>query len=464
MNCKRAPFLAISLLGLQAAAESERPNILFIASDDMKPLIGAYGDTFAQTPHLDRLAARGTAFVNAHCQWAVCGPSRASLMTSLMPETTGVTGFKPMRAKIPDVVTLPQYFRDNGYATAATGKLNDPRCVEGGRATDDPLSWSIPYQAGMSNPWKPAGNPPFAAPDIKDNQHEDGQICDTGLDLLEKLAKGDEPFFLGVGFKKPHLPFIAPKKQWDLYDRAQVPLAVWQKLPVNGLERTWNKAKEARGYDGVPEEGLFPEELQREMIHGYYACVSMVDAQVGRLLEKLDELGLTDNTIIVFWGDHGFHLGDHGDWGKHTNVEQGTRVPFIVVDPRNPASVKNAHPAGFIDLYPTLCELAGLDIPDQVQGRSLVPMLGDPDARVRNGIISLFRRDGMGYAYRTDRYRYIEWIKGAAVDARELYDYETDPDETENLAGKREYKDLIETLAEQMREDAVGCDILLKTK
>jgi arylsulfatase A-like enzyme len=463
MNTRTLTAFALGLAGAAAQAQ-DRPNILFIASDDMKPLIGSYGDSFAQTPNLDRLAARGTAFLNAHCQWAVCGPSRASLMTSLMPETTGVMGFKQMRKKIPDLVTLPQHFRDNGYETAATGKLNDPRCVEGGRQNDDPLSWSIPYSAGISNPWKPAGKPPVAAPEIDMSQHEDGQICNSGLELLEKLAKGDKPFFLGVGFKKPHLPFIAPKKYWDLYNRADVPLAVYQKLPVNGLERTWNGGKEARGYDGVPQKGLFPEDLQRELIHGYYACVSMVDDQVGRLLDRLDELGLTDNTIVVFWGDHGFHLGDHGDWGKHTNVEQGTRVPLIIVDPRLPKVGKASHPAGFIDLYPTLCELAGLDTPDELQGRSLVPMLNDPDARVRNGVVSLFRRNGMGYAYRTDRYRYIEWIAGGSVDARELYDYETDPNETVNLAADEDYEDLMKKLAAQMREDAVGCDTLLKTK
>jgi iduronate 2-sulfatase len=455
---------AISLSSIANPPSAPRPNILFIASDDMKPLIGAYGDRFANTPNLDRLAARGTAFVNAHCQWAVCGPSRASLMTGLMPETTGVLGFKQMRAKIPDMVTLPQHFRANGYETAATGKLNDPRCVEGGRSADDPLSWSIPYRAGSSNPWKANGNPPAAATDIPDAEHEDGQICDEGLKLLDQLAKGGKPFFLGVGFKKPHLPFVAPEKYWNLYDRAAVPLAVWQKIPANGLECTWNNAKETRGYDGIPQDGPFPEKLQRELIHGYYACVSMVDAQVGRLLEKIDELGLTENTIVVFWGDHGFHLGDHGEWGKHTNMEQATKVPFIISAPGFPTIGKPIHPAGFIDIYPTLCELAGLDTPDDLHGRSLVPMLTDPDASVRDGIISIFRRDGMGYAYRTDRYRYIEWIKGAAVDARELYDYETDPNETVNLAADEKYEPLMKELAAQMRKDAIGCNTLLNVK
>ncbi len=465
MNRKSAPILAFSLLGLHAAADSDRPNILFIASDDMKPLIGSYGDAFAQTPRLDRLSERGTTFLNAHCQWAVCGPSRASLMTGLMPETTGVTGFKQMRARLPDLITLPQHLRANGYETAATGKINDYRCVEGGNKTDDPLSWSIPYRVGISygRIYKPNGKPVTDAPNVSDDRVQDGHICDEGLRLMEQLAEGDKPFFLGVGFKKPHLPFIAPKKYWDLYERDDIELAAFQKLPLNGDPRAWNNCKETRGYDGVPKNGPFSEELQRELIHGYYACVSMVDTQVGRLLDKLDELGLADNTLIVFWGDHGFHLGDHGEWGKHTNMEQATRVPLIIVDPRLPNIGKTTKPAGFIDLYPTLCELTGLDAPEQIQGRSLVPMLTDPEASVRNGSISIFRRQGMGYAYRTERYRYIEWIKGGAVDAVELYDYETDPEETENLAGKQEYKDLIKTLAAQLREEAVGCNLLLKT-
>ena len=466
MKRKRLTILLLALAATASAAK--RPNILFIASDDMKPLIGAYGDTFAQTPNLDRLAERGTVFLNAHCQWAVCGPTRASIMSGLMPETTGVMGFKQMRAIVPDLVTLPQYFRDNGYETAATGKLNDPRCVEGGRKKDDPLSWSIPYRPGISygSLYKPADKSPVDAPDIDMARHEDGQICETGLELLNQLAKGDKPFFLGVGFKKPHLPFVAPKRFWDLYNRADVPLAAWQKLPVNGDPRAWDHAKEARGYDGVPKSGPFSEELQRELIHGYYACVSMIDEQVGRLLDKLDELGIADNTIIVFWGDHGFHLGDHGEWGKHTNMEQATRVPFIISDPRISNTGTSPHPAGFIDIYPTLCELAGLDIPDAPQGRSLVPVLNNSDARIRNGIISIFRRGAMGYAYRTDRYRYIEWIKGGAVDARELYDYETDPNETRNLAADERVKPLMKELATQMRKEpeAAGCNILLKTR
>lgn len=473
MNLQKNALVA-GLIGIGAisAAETVRPNILFIAADDMKPVMGAYGDPLARTPNLDVLAARSTLFLNAHCQWSVCGPSRASLMTGLMPETTGVMSFKAMRGKLPGVVTLPQYFRANGYETAGTGKLNDPRCVEGGRNSDDPLSWSVPYRRGYnSNAWKPEGKPPFAAPKITDSEMEDFQICNSGINLLEELAAGGKPFFLGVGFRKPHLPFTAPKKYWELYDRNEIPIAAYQDLPRNGYGCTWHHAAELRQYDGIPKEGPLEKSLQQELIHGYYACVSMIDAQVGRLIKRLDELGLTENTIIVFWGDHGFHLGDHGDWAKHTNMEQATRVPLLIAVPESmrgssfPMFGRVSHPAGFIDLYPTLCELAGLDVLKQLQGRSLVPTLKNPDSRVRNGIITVFRlfkEKSIGYAYRTDRYRYVEWFKDDRVWMRELYDYETDPLETVNLAAEKQYGPLMEELAVQMRADGIGCDTLLE--
>jgi iduronate 2-sulfatase len=504
MTVKAALLFTLTLLGTAFGTSAQHTaaqplNVLFIAIDDLNPRLGCYGDAIALTPRMDELAERGTTFVNAHCQWAVCGPTRASLMTSLMPESTGVMGFKKMRGdsveksrvnKVADpyVVTLPQYFRYNGYRTAATGKLNDNRCVgtldtetlkvaEDGGKVDDPPSWGEPVDPNdlpvdfFSNSayipagsgWRPAGKPATGMADLPDADFGDGKICAEGLKLLDQLAQTDEPFFLGVGFKKPHLPFIAPEKYWNLYDRDALPLAAYQELPVDGRKATWFDSHEARTYGGVPKTGPFSEELQRELLHGYYACISFIDAQVGQLLERLDELNLTDNTIVVLWGDHGFHLGDHGQWGKHTNMERAARVPLIITVPGVGTPGIATHPAGFIDIYPTLCELADLDIPEQVQGRSLVPVLEDPEARVRNGIITQFNRKGSGFAYRTDRYRYIEWIKGGAVETRELYDYQEDPEETRNLATNPEHTDLMKELAEQMRADGIGCPTLLKT-
>jgi arylsulfatase A-like enzyme len=445
-------------------AFAEKPNVLFIAIDDCKPVFGCYGDTFVQSPNIDALAERGTVFLNNHCQWAVCGPSRASLMSGMMPETTGVMGFKPMRGKLSDLVALPQHFRENGYETAATGKINDYRCVDGGREGDDTLSWSVPYDWGVKKPYRSAKKKQSVEASVRDEaEHDDTQICETGIELMNQLAEGDKPFFLGVGFKKPHLPFIAPVKYWDLYDRDDVPMPEFVQKPKNGLSNAWNNSKETRGYADVPKTGDIPEEKQRELIHGYYACVSFIDSLIGRLLENLERLELAENTIVVIWGDHGFHLGDHDEWGKHTNMEQATRSPLIIAAPGMLKSNKTKNPSGFIDVYPTLCDLAGLSVPEAVQGKSLTPMLQDSGAKVRNGAISIFRRGAMGYAYRTDRVRYIEWIKGGEVIGRELYDYENDPLETVNLAADERIRPLLDRLAEQMREEGVGCNMLLKT-
>jgi arylsulfatase A-like enzyme len=411
----------------------------------------------------DRLASQGTTFLNNHCQWAVCGPSRASLMSGLMPETTGVMGFKQMRAVVPDLVTLPQYFRANGYETAATGKIHDNRCVEGGRADDDPLSWSVPYTWGVAKGYHAKGKRSCEASVNDEKEHDDRQICETGLGLMNQLAQNDKPFFLGVGFKKPHLPFVAPAGYWDLYERADVALADYQQRPKSGEPYAWNDGKEMRGHSDIPDKGSIPEEKQRELIHGYYACVSFIDSLVGRLLDNLKKLDLDQNTIVVLWGDHGFHLGDHAEWGKHTNMENATRSPLIITAPGLPKAGKTENPSGFIDLYPTLCELAGFPIPKAVQGRSLVPMLEDPSAKVRNGSISLFRRKAMGYAYRTERYRYIEWVRGSEVIARELYDYEKDPLETVNLAADERSKPLMKQLADQLRAEGTGCKMLKNT-
>ena len=496
-------------------------NVLFIAIDDLKPVAGVYGDPIAVTPSIDRLASNAVTFVHAQCQWAVCGPSRASFSTGLYPEETGVMGFKKMRGDAvdssrvnsvirPNVVTLQQWFRYHGYRTAATGKINDPRCVgtldtatgkvaEDGGTVDDPPSWGDPVDPGSlpmdffsnssyvptpSGGWSPAGNPAVASNAAPDSAFTDGLICDAGINLMRSLAEGDAPFFLGVGFKKPHLPFVAPQKYWDYYQRNQFAPHPFQDHPENALTRyTWNYAKELAAYDDFydpfTESGPgisctnIPAAKQQELLHGYYACVSFIDAQVGRLLDELEVLGLHTNTIVVLWGDHGFHLGDHGEWAKHTNLEQAARVPLMIYSPfTGVAGARARTPAGFVDVYPTLCDLAGLPRPEQplnehespfapaagraLKGMSLVPAMEDPETSLRTGAITVFRRDGaMGYAYRTDRYRYIEWVETASgtVVARELYDYEQDPLETVNLAAHPDYGGLMYQYSVSMRRE-----------
>ena len=484
-------------------------NVLFIAIDDINPVLGCYGDATAKSPRMDELAASGTLFMNAHCQFAVCGPSRASIMTSLMPEETGVLAFEKMRSnkreQLSDLVTLPQHFKNQGYETAATGKINDFRCVgtvkpdgtvqNNGASVDDPPSWSIPYaKTGGIQPTRAirekTGKKVKLAAESVDKPDEvftDGRICDKGLELLKRLAKGDKPFFLGVGFKKPHLPFLAPKAYWDLYDRDEFTIHPFQTEMEGVTPYTFNKVHELRGtyYLETDRHGkalaltddILPEEQQKTLLHGYYACVSFVDTLVGRLLDELEEQGLSDNTIVVLWGDHGFHLGDHNEWGKHTDLEQATRVPLMIRAPGLPVGATTQSPTSLIDLYPTLCELAGLPIPEQplstteptgrpLVGKSLLPILKDPAASVKGGAITHWGYGVYGYAYRTERYRYIEWINnGGTVLARELYDYETDPMETVNLATSAEYKSLMKELSEAMRgEDGAGCDRLNASK
>jgi arylsulfatase A-like enzyme/lysophospholipase L1-like esterase len=482
-------------------------NVLFIAIDDLKPSLGCYGDTRAITPNIDAFAASGITFRNAHCQWSVCGPSRASLMTGLMPEETGVMGFKKMRGDAdqpgsanavirPNILTIPQHFRYNGYRTAATGKINDPRCVgtlntetgkvaDDGKNVDDPPSWGDPVNPNnlpadffsrsafvrAAGGYIPTGKPSTAATNLPDSAFADGIICEEGLTLLRTMATNDTQFFLGVGFKKPHLAFVAPQQYWDLYDRDGFAVHPFQDHPANEVSFTWNYAAELAGYDDIVDETSIPESKQLELIHGYYACVSFIDAQVGRLLGELQALGLHTNTIVVLWGDHGFHLGDHAEWAKHTNLEQATRVPFIAYSPfTGTPGAKSDSPVTFTDIYPTLCELAGLQVPEQpleenaspttpasgrsIKGRSLVGVMNDPGRSVRHGAVNLYRRsNAFGYAYRTDRYRYTEWIQGGAVVARELYDYEQDPMETVNLAGEAGFGALMAQYSVSLREE-----------
>lgn len=478
---------ALLVLSSSLAWAAEQANVLFIAIDDLVPTLGCYGDPIALTPEIDALAAQGTTFLNHYCQWAVCGPSRAALSTSLMPEETKVMGFKPIRAVLPEVITMPQHFRNNGYETACTGKFHDFRTVgeitdpngptSGGANTDDLPSWSIPYVKAASG-FNPVGKPATDDSDLPSADYTDHKILTEGLNLIDTLADGTKPFFLAVGFKKPHLAFIAPKDSWDLYVRDDFPLASFTTAPADASTFMINvlaNNSEILGYEPFDTTGLPTPAEQRKLIHGYYACVSFVDSLVGQLLDKLaatdDPLQagkkMSETTIVVLWGDHGFHLGDHNKWAKHSNLDRGTACPLIIHDPTNPGGgAKTTSPVNSMDLYPTLCELAALPVPEQplsdvvttgrpLRGRSLVPLLNDPTASVNHGAISQFSKNGSyGYAYRTERFRYIEWINGSNnVTARELYDYQNDPLETRNIVDDPAYAAIGYQLSRSMRAE-----------
>ena len=479
-----AVLIAAATLSPAALAENAPPpNVLFIAVDDLKPTLGAFGDAYAVTPNLDRLAARGTVFLNAHCQQAVCAPSRVSLLTGLRPDTTRVWDLKTQfRAALPDAVTLPQRFKQAGYRSIGMGKIYDPRSA-GGRKSMDAASWSAPFlnidqtpanaTYGYLNPDTvahieaqraaladlpsgydkqlkavfPDGKPATDQADVPDNAYHDGAMTDVAVERLSELRSSNEPFFLAVGYKKPHLPFNAPKRYWQLYDRSTVPMAQFTQAPEGAPHYTTQPGWELRTNYDAPKNGPIDEAKQRELIHGYYAATSYIDAQIGRLLEALDANGQADNTIVVVWGDHGWHLGDHDIWCKHTNYEQATRSPLIIAAPGvGQAGGRNSSPVELVDVYPTLLDLASLKPAGELHGVSLRPLMQDPSAAVKDLAVSQYPRGGgkqitLGYAFRSERYRLVQWVetdrRGDAADAprvaSELYDYTSDPLETRNL-------------------------------
>lgn len=471
-------------------AAPARPNVLFIAIDDLKPMLGCYGDPIIKTPNIDRLAAAGTIFSNNHCQQAICGPTRASLLTGLRPDATRVWDLATrMRDEVPDVLTLPQYFKQQGYFTVAMGKIYDGRCCDGWDTQDKP-SWSIPYivtggrayansqnsSKGKNEPLpeteKVRGpHPSTEAGDAPDEWYRDAVTSVRAVQELKKLAGEGKPFFLAVGFDRPHLPFSAPQHFWDLYSRAQFKLPAIRQLPAGAPSIAFQDSWELRNqYTDVPASGPISDEKQLELIHGYHAAVSFVDAQVGRVLNAVQELGLQHNTIIVLWGDHGFHLGDHGMFCKHTNYEQATRAPLILAVPGQKAGRNVKSPTEFVDIFPTLCDAAGLAVPGHLQGTSLLPLVRGEREAVKAFAISQYPRQPgknkslMGYTYRSDRYRYVQWIeknfKGGETEgpvvAQELYDYEKDPEETANIADRPDAAPIVAWFKSQMEGRSAG--------
>ena len=441
----------LAALCFASHAWADKPNVLLICVDDLKPLLGCYDSPTVQSPNIDRLAARGMLFERAFCNQAVCAPSRNALMTGLRPSTIGIYDLPTnFREGVPDAVTVAQYFQKHGYRTEAMGKIMHV----GHGNHEDPTSWTVPHwkpkvpqyqlKESTANP-RPArtGGPRGTATecaDVADNTYADGQIADEAVQRLQAAKqKPDEPWFIAVGFLKPHLPFVAPKKYWDLYDRDAFPLPAVKVPPIDAPSFAPTNWGELRQYSDMPKVESLNDDQTRHLIHGYHAATSYMDAQLGRVLDALDESGLSENTIIVLWGDHGWHLGDHGMWCKHTNYEQAAHIPFIVAAPGvTKPGTKTGALVETVDIYPSLCELAGLPVPQGLDGASFVAALKDPSAMTKEAVFHVYPRSQlMGRAVRTARYRLVEWKEiGAAPDTAELelYDYETDPAETKNLA------------------------------
>jgi arylsulfatase A-like enzyme len=460
-----------------ASLAAERLNVLFIAVDDLRPALGCYGDSLVQSPHMDGLAKRGLVLERAYCQQAVCSPSRSSVMTGARPDTTKVWDLKThFRDALPNVMTLGQHFRQHGYFVQGMGKIFHP-------GYDDKESWSVAWQhpeaptyalpenrASNQLPPESSGKrrqrgPAFESADVPDHHYRDGKVADLAVETLRELrqrrASQQQPFFLAVGFSKPHLPFIAPQRYADLYDAGKFALASNPFRPRGAPPFAILDGNELRNYRGIPD-GPLPDDLARQLKHHYYACVSYLDAQVGRVLEELDRLELARDTVVVLWGDHGWKLGEHQAWCKHSNVELDTRVPLILAAPgRTDLGLRSRALVELVDIYPTLSELADLPLPEHLEGTSFVPLLQDPDRPWKKAAFSQYPRPAaqtdtgpiMGYSMRTDRYRLTRWVHRddrQKFVATELYDHASDPDENTNLADDGGSADLVLRLTQQL--------------
>ena len=467
-----ARFLVLIILGALSVPAASRPNILLILVDDLKPAMGCYGDAAAKTPYMDALAKRGMRFDLAYCNQAVCAPSRFTLMLGSHSTSTGLYGLgSQLRQVVPRAVTMPQYFAKHGYRTESLGKVFhighgnngdpksfgvphfhdkvieylDPASTNGGKLTREEALFTNQKLGQIRSLPRGAA---FEAPVAKDADYADGRVAAETIRRLEaakvRRAREGIPFFITAGFVRPHLPFSAPKKYWDMFDPAKLPMPVNEKYPKDAPQVALKRGGEISAYKPVPTNGQVGEALKRKLIHGYYASTAYVDAQIGKVTAALNRLGMAKDTIIVLWGDHGWHLGDLSIWTKHTNFEQANRIPILIIAPSvaKPGSATRQL-AETVDLYPTLAELAGLPKPQvsqPIDGVSLVPVLKNPKARVRNHAFHAYPRRKLGRAIRTEHYRLVEWknrVKPDDVAEYELYDYQSDPNETQNHAATR---------------------------
>ncbi|MGQ1910863.1 sulfatase [Marinifilum sp. RC60d5] len=528
-------FLMLTTLSCEARNEKKgSPNVLFIGIDDLRPELGCYGSNIAISPNLDKLAGQGLLFNRAYCQEAICGPSRASLMTGIRPETSGVThNYIRFRDKNPQALTIAQHFMNNGYQTAYYGKIFH-------HGDEDPISWSREALTSIPGLEKPKAfhlkknskikadtktkmlakygkvakfglfsGPAYECADVKDYEYSDGYNTRLAIETLKDIVKEKDgkPFFLGLGMHKPHLNWTAPKKYWDYYDRDNIPLAEHVQAPKGATAMGLHPSFELRVRSGIPKSGDIDPEMSRTLKHAYLACVSYVDAQIGKMIDALEEAGVRDNTIIIVWSDHGWHLGDMGIWGKATNYEIATRVPLMIWTPDMPKGSRGKTTDALVelvDMYPTLCDLTGIDKPKNLEGTSFKPLLKNPDREWKKAAFSqfptpalrewgafplrpamretyfgplikemeariekeqkekwdrtVFENDVMGYAMRTKQYRLIVWKNTKKPNEKplaiELYDHKVDPDETLNIANAN--PDLVDELMIQFNEGWMG--------
>jgi iduronate 2-sulfatase len=458
--------LCLSILGLllcsAAHAADKSPNVLFIAVDDLRPQLGCYGKSEIHSPNIDRLAATGVVFNRAYCMVPTCGASRASLMTGIRPSKSRFVNYLTWAEKdAPAITTLNTHFKKQGYYTISNGKVFH-------HPADNAVGWSEPAwrpkavqtyavaenrqvaakRAKESN--RRGRGPAFESADVADDTYGDGKVANKAIADLRRLSKKDQSFFLAVGFFKPHLPFVAPTKYWELYDREKIQLPDSYHRPKDAPNEAIHTWGELRAYADVPKKGPLPDELARTLIHGYYACVSYTDAQVGRVLEELQRLGLADDTIVVLWGDHGWNLGEHTLWCKHCCFETSMHAPLIVRALGVEGGRKTDGLTEFIDIYPSLCELAGLPMPDHLQGKSFVPLMKTPDMAWKQAAVGRYRN---GDTIRTHQHRFSEYANGKEKSvARMLYDHQADPGENVNISERSQSQEVVERLTGQLHE------------
>ena len=492
-------------LGLCYSQQEKQLNVIFIAVDDLKPTIKSFGDDVAITPNMDYLSRSAALFLNNHTQQAICSPSRISLLTGMRPDYTQVYDLKTkMRDKRPNILTIPQYFKEQGYTTAGIGKIFDPRGVD--RKSDE-VSWSIPFvrahkidypkeygppklgyyqnqtikdnieaqieknnlnrNGNMAKFFNGKYKPPVSNSDAPDEAYVDGAIAQESIKMIDNLTNDQsKPFFLAIGFKRPHLPFSAPKKYFDLYDKSKIPLEAFRERAEGVGSLAYHSSGELRSYAEPGREYVMDQNKQvnlddafeRDLIHGYYACVTFIDFQIGKILNKLRQKGLMENTIIVIWGDHGYHFGDHRLWNKHSNFEQATRSPLIIYNPKYKVAQKIMSPTEFVDIFPTLNEMAGLPESKQLDGVSMANLMNGKTQELKNFAVSQYPRNKtMGYSFRTANYRYTLWVNkdkiGQKITAEdvlqeELFDYVKDPLETKNHIGLDGYANIYTNLKE----------------
>ena len=453
--------LGAAMLGVQRsllAASQKKPNVLFIAVDDLRPQLGCYGHKQMISPNIDQMASDGVTFLRSYCQVPVCGASRASLLTGVRPTQDRFLSYDVWAEKdLPRVTVLPKHFRDHGYYTISNGKIfhhqNDCKdcwSEDSWRPTGNWRNYVLEENRKIAEENPSGGGPPYECADVADNAYYDGMIADKGISDLRRLKRLDQPFFLALGFLKPHLPFNAPKKYWDLYKREQIDLADNPFRPKGAPDAALHNWGELRAYAGIPPKGPLSDEQARTLIHGYYACVSYTDAQIGRVLNELEALGLRDNTIVIIWGDHGWNLGEHGLWCKHCNFETSLHSPLIVTGPGIEGGQRCNALTEYLDIYPSLCELCDLPIPDHGQGKSFVPLLRNPTLPWKEAVFSRYFR---GDSVKTDRYRYTEWRgNDGKMYARMLYDHSVDLVENVNIAELPRNRKVVETLSKMIQE------------